>query len=190
MSEFQLKFTENPLVKIPYMILKSITFVLVAIFVANVSFAQSKADIIKSIKKEFKDINDDNSYTKVVLENEEFMEQMTDRGGSLTGYYKEEKLRKIVEWVGVSNGIYITEYYFKEEQLIFVYRAFKAVVYDIKKGEVDYDQTGVKFEGRYYFNDKTLIDAITTGTNPFKGEPANFPAEVDKDQQLLAKKKK
>ncbi|GAA3916548.1 hypothetical protein GCM10022209_06610 [Chitinophaga oryziterrae] len=190
MSEFLLKFTENPVVKIPYMILKSITFFLVAIFVANVSFAQSKADIIKSIKKEFKDINDDNSFKKVVLENEEFMEHMTDRGGSLTGYYKDEKLCKIVEWIGISNGIYISEYYFKEEQLIFVYKAFKAVVYDIKKGEVDYDQTGVKFEGRYYFNDKTLIDSITTGTNPFKTEPKDFPAEIEQDQQLLAKKKK
>ena len=190
MSEFQLKFTKNPVVKIPFMILKNITFFLVAVLIANVSFAQSKADIIKSIKKEFKDINDDNSYTKVVLENEEFMEQMTDRGGSLTGYYKEGKLYKIVEWIGISNGIYISEYYFKEEQLIFVYKAFKTVVYDIKKGEVDYDQTGVKFEGRYYFSDKTLIDSATSGTNPFKGEATNFPAEGDKDQQLLAKKKK
>jgi len=172
------------------MILKSITFLFVAIFVANVSFAQSKADIIKSIKKEFKDINEDNSYKKVILENEEFMEHMTDRGGSLTGYYKDGKLCKIVEWIGISNGIHITEYYFKEEQLIFVYHAFKEVVYDMKKGEFDYEQTGVKFEGRYYFNDKTLIEAITTGTNSFKIDPKDFPAEIEHDQQLLAKKGK
>jgi hypothetical protein len=172
------------------MILKSIIFFLVATFFVHVSFAQSKADTIKSIKKEFKTINEDGSLQKVVLENEEFMEHMTDRGGSLTGYYKEEKFCKIVEWIGISNGIYITEYYFKAEQLIFVYKAFKAVVYDTKKGEVDYDQTGVKFEGRYYFNDKTLIDSATTGANPFKGEAKDFPAEADKDLQLLAKKKK
>jgi len=193
MSEFQLKFTGNPVVKIPYMILKNIAFFLVAIFVANISFAQSKADIIKSIKKEFKDINDDNSYTKVALENEEFMEHMTDRGGSLTGYYKEDKIRKIIEWIGISNGIYVSEYYFKDEQLIFVYKTFKEFFYDINKGDFDYEKTGVKFEGRYYFNEKILIDTITTGTlgsSPFNVEPKNFPAEIDKDQQLLAKKKK
>src|SRR4051812_12316774 len=166
------------------MIFKNITFFLIATFLIHTSSAQSKADVIKSIKKEFKDINDNGSLKKVVLENEEFMEKMTDRGGSLTGYYNEDKLLKIVEWIGISNGIYISEYYFKDEQLIFVYKAFKTVVYDIKKGEVDYDQTGVKFEGRYYFSDKTLIDTITTGANPFKGEPKDFPTEIEKDQQL------
>jgi hypothetical protein len=172
------------------MTLKNITLLLVTFFFMHTVFAQSNGDMIKSIRKEFKAINDDGSLKKVVLENEEFMEQMTDRGGSLTGYYKEDKIAKIVEWIGISNGIYITEYYFKDEQLMFVYKAFKAVVYDAKKNDVDLDQTGVKFEGRYYFSNKLLIDNALTGTNPFKGDPANFPTEADKDLQSLAKKKK
>jgi hypothetical protein len=168
------------------MTLKNITFFLITFFFMHTAFAQSKADI----RKEFKAINVDGSLKKVVLENEEFMEHMTDRGGSLTGYYKEDKLVKIVEWIGISNGIYITEYYFKDEQLLFVYRAFKAVVYDSKKGDVDLDETGVKFEGRYYFNNKTLIDTVTSGDAQYKIDPATFPADADKNQQLLAKKAK
>ena len=84
-----------------------------------VSFAQSKDEQIKLIRKKFETINKDTTLKKVELENEEFLSNMTDGGGKLTGFYKNNEIKKIYEWIGLSNGISIKEFYFDKEQLIF-----------------------------------------------------------------------
>ncbi len=110
---------------------------------------------------------------KVTLENEEFLEKITDGGGALTGFYKAEKIKKIHQWLGLSSGIEIKEYYFKDDQLIFVYEKFKSFVYDKKKDQFDFTKTETTFEGRYYFNKKRLINYVTTGHNRFEDDKIN-----------------
>jgi hypothetical protein len=156
----------------------------------NVS-AQSRDNIIKSIRQEFQTINKDTSYTTVVLENEEFLDQMPDGGGMLTGYYKNGEIRKIVKWIGISYGVEIMEYYFKEGQLIFVFEQFKSFVYDEKNNELDLTKTEVSFEGRYYFNKKKLIDYVTTGHNRFEDDAIDpektLLEEANADKEMLYK---
>ncbi len=59
--------------------------------------AQTNSDRIINIRKIVSQIDNDSGYSIRKLENEEFLEQMTDNGGELTGYFKNEKLVKIIE---------------------------------------------------------------------------------------------
>ena len=128
-----------------------------------VSFAQTKDEQIKLIRKKFEIINKDTTLKKVVLENEEFLSNMTDGGGKLTGSYKNKEIKKIYEWIGLSNGISIKEFYFDKGQLIFVYEKFDSFVFDDKKNEFDLTKTKTIFEGRYYFNNKKLFSRSSKG---------------------------
>jgi len=75
------------------------------------ALGQDKARIVSDIRKEFKIINNDTTLKKVVLNDEEFLDHTTDGGGQLTGFYKEGQLRKIVSWIGLSNGNEIFDFF-------------------------------------------------------------------------------
>ena len=159
----------------------------------SASCGQTNPDMVKEIRKEFQSINSDTAYKKVTLENEEFLENMTDGGGELTGFFKGGQIKKIYRWVGLSNGNEITEFYFKNGQLIFVYEKFNSFVYDNKKEELDHSKTETTFEGRYYFNNKKLIDLITTGHNRFENDAIDpektFLTEAMDNLKMLTTKK-
>ena len=142
---------------------KHIFFFFLSTLFIIVSFAQTKDAQIKSIRKKFQQINKDTTLKKIILENEEFLENMPDNGGKLVGYYKIGKIKKIYEWIGLSNGISIKEFYFDNGQLIFVYEKFDSFVFDDKKNEFDLSKTKTIFEGRYYFNNKKLFSKSTKG---------------------------
>ena len=57
-----------------------------------VSFAQTKDEQIKLIRKKFEIVNRDTTLRKVTLENEEFLTNMTDGGGELAGFYKNKEI--------------------------------------------------------------------------------------------------
>ena len=143
------------------------------------ALGQDKARIISDIRKEFKIINNDTTLKKVVLNDEEFLDHTTDGGGQLTGFYKEGQLRKIVSWIGLSNGNEIFEFYFTNSKLIFVYEQFNSFIYDPKQETLRLDTTERTFEGRYYFNNDKLIDQITTGHNRFEND------DIDPQKKLL-----
>ena len=146
-----------------------------------VSFAQTKDEQIKLIRKKVELINKDTTFKKVVLENEEFLGDMTDNGGKLVGYYKLGKIKKIYEWIGLSNGIGIKEFYFDNEQLIFVYEKFNSFVFDDKKNEFDLTKTKIIFEGRYYFSNEKFFTKST------KGNKSAAAQEASTEQSLLAR---
>jgi len=128
-----------------------------------ISFAQTGDEQVKLIRKKFEVINKDTTLRKVVLENEEFLEDMTDGGGKLAGFHKNKEIKKVYEWIGLSNGISIKEFYFDNGQLIFVYEKFDSFVFDAKKSEFAFTETKTIFEGRYYFNNKKLFNKSTRG---------------------------
>ena len=142
---------------------KNIVFFFLSLFFFVISFAQTRDEQIKLIRKKFEIINKDTTFRKVTLENEEFLTNMTDGGGELTGFYKNKEVKKIYEWVGLSNGISVKEFYFDKGQLIFVYEKFDSFVFDDKKNEFDLTKNKTIFEGRYYFNNKKLFSRSTKG---------------------------
>ena len=146
-----------------------------------VSFAQTKNEQIKLIRKKFEIVNRDTTLRKVTLENEEFLTNMTDGGGELTGFYKNKEIKKIYEWIGLSNGISIKEFYFDSGQLIFVYEKFDSFVFDDKKNEFDLSKTKTIFEGRYYFNNEKLF------SRSIKGDKA-LTVQDESTEQLLVQK--
>jgi len=127
--------------------------------------AQEKEKLILNIRREYQIINSDKNLKSVVLNNEDFLEQMPDGGGKLTGLYQQSQLKKIICWIGLSHGTQVKEYYFKGHQLIFVYVAFNTFPYDEKQQKLIYAAKERTFEGRYYFDAGKLIDQVTKGSN-------------------------
>lgn len=102
----------------------------------------------------------------VRLENEQFMENLTDGGGSLTGYYTEEEgFRKIELRIGLSNGISQLHFYFEDEELVFVSEVFDQFEYDEESDMFNYTVTEQTFKGGYVFKD--VFDYVTLGHNRF-----------------------
>ena len=171
---------------------RHIFFVPVSVLFFIVSFAQTKDEQIKLIRKKFEVINKDTTLRKVVLDNEEFLENMTDGGGKLAGFYRNKEIKKIYEWIGLSNGISIKEFYFDKGQLIFVYEKFNSFVFDDKKDEFDLTKIKTIFEGRYYFNNEKLFSKSTKGNKALaaQGESSgkSLLESADDNMRLLNKK--
>ena len=167
-------------------------FLLFATFTfISTCFTQAKSDIIDGIRVEFKYINADNDLKKVTLENEEFLENMTDGGGELTGYFNKGQIKKFPQWVDLSNGNKTTEFYFKNGHLIFVYEKFASFPFNTKTEQLDHTKTETTFEGRYYFHNNKLIDYRTTGHNRFEDDTIDpektLLKEASKDVKQLTK---
>jgi hypothetical protein len=171
---------------------KHILFFFLGILFTAISFAQTRDEQIKLIRKKFEIINKDTTLRKVTLENEEFLTNMTDGGGELTGFYKNKEIKKIYEWIGLSNGISIKEFYFDKGQLIFVYEKFDSFVFDDKKNEFDHTKTKTVFEGRYYFSNKKLISKSTKGDKSLAAQDEStgkgLLESADDNMRLLNKK--
>lgn len=98
-------------------------FVLTAIgTVAQPQQDPRKEAKIAEIRQTFQRINKERNYQLIKVENaEEILGHATDGGASITGYYKENVLQKMTEWVGLSGGVIQNEYYFDKGSLVFVY---------------------------------------------------------------------
>ena len=155
-------------------------------------------DKIKDIQSKFRSINQDTTYTILTLDNEAFLEQMTDGGGQLIGYFKGDTIYKIHERVGLSYCILTTEYYFWNRQLIFVFEKEDAFPYVDSLATLDYTKTETIFEGRYYFDQSKLIDAGTTGQKSIPDDllfdsqtkEGQLLSSANKNVDILTKKKK
>jgi hypothetical protein len=128
------------------------------------------------------------------LENEDFMENMTDGGGSLTGYFKNGELLKIKDWVGLSYGVMQHSFYFNEGQLVFVYET-EDYFYVSDSSGIDLSKFGQHFRGDYYFANNKLVDMVTLGHNRFEDENNNperefLKAVTEYREILLSRQKK
>lgn len=130
--------------------MKNILTITLLFFIQS-AISQTLEQNIQEIRTQFKWINSQKDFTKIVLENEEFEDQIPSEGCGLEGYYKNETLYKIVESDIVSMGAYTNEYYLKNNKLIFVFR--KEVSFDPNK---NYKETTTYEERVYYKNDKVI----------------------------------
>ena len=124
--------------------------------------AQSKLNRIKEIQEVFKTTNSYKNLRTVKLSNEEFLENMTDGGGELTGFFKNDTLIKMSEWIGVSYGVIAIDYYFEDNELVFSYVQEK--YFPATDSTIDRTKLILKFEGRYYYERDELFAQKNSGS--------------------------
>ncbi len=146
------------------------------------------------IMEKVANIDQNNSYDSLVLENDEFMEQASDGGGSLTGFFKDGHIHKMTMWIGISMGIRIYNYYFEDEKLIYIDETFESFDWTDTTNKQDYPKTEITFHGCYYFSNNKLIDYETTGQNWFQDDAIDIEMtlleEANGNLKLLLRKKK
>ncbi|MEO8210362.1 MAG: hypothetical protein ABI840_07350, partial [bacterium] len=97
---------------------------------------------------------------------QEFLDT-ADVSGELTGFFKGNKIYKIYRSEGLTDGVEITEFYYRRNELIFVREKFNSYVYDNILKTFDYTKINSTFSGYYYFKDDKLIEYKTTGIKRF-----------------------
>lgn len=141
-----------------------IALTVIALTSLNTINAQDKEDksyALFKIKKVYKEINAYKNYKIVTIaKSEDFLGHNTDNGGSLTAYYKDASLKKIIEWIGLSNKVIQNEYYLNNGKLIFVYSTEDRYRFNESTQSFDYSKLDNVFKGRYYFEKEKLIEAI------------------------------
>jgi hypothetical protein len=145
------------------------------------TFGQVDSNKLNEIRKTVEQINKDTAYSTKVLNNEEFMEQMTDRGGYLTGYYKRGKLVKIIEWIGLSRCNNITEYYLQNNRLVFAYTEGQDFTFGDSSSAIASNILSNALECRFYFDNDKLVKSIMKGSTACSGEPSIEWAKQDLD---------
>ena len=158
------------------------------------TFAQADSIVIKKIHKTVEQINKDSGYTTRTLDNEEFMGQMTDGGGQVTGYFKKEQLVKIDEFIGLSSCVNNTTYYLKDNKLIFAYTQGKEFQYVDSIATFNSSIQTVTMECRFYFENGKMIKSIFKGATRCGGPPLDSWAKNCMDNttryiSLFTKKK-
>ena len=144
-------------------------------------FAQQNISTVDNIRKAVEKINSDTSYTTKTLDNEEFMKQMTDGGGQLTGYFKNGQLWKIIARIGLSSCVNTTEYYVQDDKLYFVYIEGKEFKYVDSLASFDPNIHNVTMECRFYYVNGKMIKSILTGSTRCGGEPSDSWAKTYQD---------
>ena len=145
-------------------------------FFCTLAIAQSDNSINK-IQLIIKQINKDSSYRTKILDNEQFLEEIPDGGGQLTGYFKNGQLVKIVEFIGFSSCINITEYYLKDNKLIFIYIKGKEFKYVDSLATFNRNLQSLTMECRFYFQNDKLIKSTLAGSTRCAGIPSESWAE-------------
>lgn len=168
-------------------------FILTFLLSSLITYSQGTNTNIDNIRQVVEQINKDSGYSKMVLNNEEFMEEPTDGGGELTGYFKNGHLVKIVEWIGLSSCISITEYYVQSRKLIFAYTQEKDFAYNANVNTFDSQKQVVTMECRFYFENDKLIKNILNGESRCGGKPSkewakNYLDDCARYQKLLKNK--
>ncbi len=165
-------------------------FILVLLFSTCLS-AQTKNDPIGLIRQQVQEINNKKDLKKRVFNGEDFLEHATDGGGELTCYLDQGKPVKIVEWIGLSSCIHITEYYIQNNHLIFAYTRGKEFEYLTGSTTTTPKLT---MECRFYFNQDKLIKYIPKGATRCGGAPGkewsgNYLNECARYEKLLLGRK-
>lgn len=137
------------------------------------SYGQDQSSILAQIKQTFQKINNDKNYEIIIIDNSDaFLGHSTDNGGSLKGFYQGDSLLKIVEWVGLSNRVVQTEYYFDKGKLVFVYSTDSRYKFNHISEKLDYSKFDEISEERYYFNNDKLIAVLLSEKEKNKQQDA------------------
>jgi len=144
-----------------------ISFLFLLLISIGPIYGQDNSKLIETIREEFQSINTDSTLRRISLSAGEFLDHSPDGGADLIGFFKKDKIRKIVRTIGVSTGNEIIELYFSKGQLIFVYEEFNSFITNEETQSLDLEKTERSFEARYYFSNKKLFQTSSTGKSRF-----------------------
>lgn len=135
----------------------------------------------------------------VEIKDSTFAGTKPQRGATLTGYYTNDSIEKVVTWFGFNYGDLTRKYFYWKNNLILIVEEQR--LYNTTT-QLPADPSAVKpnFTGRYIFVDGKLTDMKETGTYSFNDTPSDkasqeamFLSFSDKYMKLLnearAKKK-
>ncbi|SHI68783.1 hypothetical protein SAMN04488508_102459 [Aquimarina spongiae] len=128
---------------------------------------QSKEDILTNIKDQMEIIDGYIEFETFYLDPEEFLDKMADHGAELEGYYEHERLKKIHRKVSTRNANLITEFYFWNDQLIYVNYKQRPYLYATNESGqkvLDYSRSFTKYESKHFFNNGERVDKETIGS--------------------------
>jgi hypothetical protein len=144
----------------------------------------TSAQDLKFIKNTVSEINREKVYSVIEIPNDYFVNEkneVLDNGQSLTAYYKNNKLKKMVHFAGISYQNVTIEYYFNKNNLIFVLEKKYQT-----QGKNEYlKNPKLISENRYYFENNTIIKTIGE-----ESKDQNFIKNVESFLKDLKKFKK
>lgn len=146
-------------------------------------------DVLANIKKKYKEINEKQKDLKAKQ-----VDDLTNAGGgTITGYYRDEEVKKIIAEHFTDTCRTFTECYFDDGMLIlvieqsFIYNCRASQTEEWAKANNDtvwYDDKKTRLEvNRYYFNENKLIKWLTPSGTEVKEKTAPF---IDKESELWA----
>jgi len=148
---------------------------------------------LAQIRQKFQAINSETNYKVIKVEDAKLiLDHTTDGGASVTGYYKDDTIRKIIEWVGLSNKVVQNEYYLDSGKLIFVYATESQYAYNDSLQTLDYTKLVPISNGRYYFEKNQLFDVILSQNElekSKKDDAKNFLQRMTAYKALLDKRR-
>ena len=163
--------------------------------ISTTVFSQDSATIkiLTRIRTQVQSLNRETGFKVVRLDAEDFLDGDPDGGAELKGYFKKGKPLKIYQFIGVSTGNELIEFYYSGDDLVFVFEAFKSFRVNKTNDGLDHSKTTITFEGRYYFDKNKLIHKIVTGTShnaDAPGYPEQFLITSSNDARKAFDKKK
>ena len=129
--------------------------------------AITKDSAVSDIRKKAEQINRIPFTESLLLENEDFLEQLPDGGASLTGYFYKGELVKISEWTGLSYGVIQRHYYLENGELFYALETEDYFAVDDASG-IDPSRFDQTYAGDFYFSDGKLFVNTTRGQGRFK----------------------
>ncbi|HHB51990.1 MAG TPA: hypothetical protein ENK75_02940, partial [Saprospiraceae bacterium] len=129
--------------------MKRIVFFIILSFFTKFLTAQNIKQDIAEIKAQFKWINNQKDFQSVYFENDEFTDQIPSEGCELSVFYKNDTIYKIIQKDAVSYAVFTTEFYLKNNHVIFVYR--KEENFRISPDDESDIKFKTKYEERVYF---------------------------------------
>jgi hypothetical protein len=152
--------------------------------------AQTDTSATTSIRRLVQEIDRSKDYEVRTLENEEFLTQMTDGGGELTGLTRNGQMIKMTERVGLSSCVNIAEYYFENTELVFVSVQGSEFAYVDSTASFDPGVQDLTMQAMFYYHEDYLLEADLKGSTRCGGAPTkewatHYQIEANRLRELL-----
>ncbi len=159
-----------------------LTLIFLILTLSLFSHSENKAE---QIRKKVEQIDNDTTYKIKTLENEQFLEHLTDEKGRLTGYFKNGHLVKIVELISLPSCVKNYTYYYQGDFLIFASGEEKVFKYIDSTASFDIKHQEPGWGCAYYFSNNKLIKSLDGGHNR-----CLYPVKESQTSNILKSSKK
>ncbi|MBK9193596.1 MAG: hypothetical protein IPO17_01130 [Flavobacteriales bacterium] len=152
--------------------------------------AQTDTSATTQIRRLVQEIDRSKGYAVRTLENEEFLEQMTDGGGELTGLTRNGQLVTMTERVGLSSCVTIAEYYFENTELVFVSVQGSEFAYVDSTASFDPGVQDLTMQAMFYYHNDHVLEVDLKGSTRCGGAPTKewatlYQVEANRLRELL-----